>query len=190
MTEAKRRGLNWGEAGEVEAVIGKGLRAKFDGQKITIGNVRLFDGEAIPEAVQQQAERLLTEGKTLMLVQADGQFLGVVALADTPREGAKQVLERLHRTGIRKTIMLTGDNERVGRAIADAVGVDEVKAGLLLEDKVKAMEALGQRYGQVAMVGDGVNDAPAMARSRHLVWLGGDRAGGADPRRIDHSSCD
>ncbi len=173
VTEAKRRGLSWKDAGDVEAVTGKGLRAELDGQKIAIGNVRLFEGEAIPEAILRQTERLGTEGKSLMLVQADWQFLGVVALADTPREGVKQVLETLHRTGIRKTIMLTGDNERVGRAIADAVGLDEVRAGLLPEDKVKAMEELGQRHGQVAMVGDGVNDAPAMARATVGIAMGG-----------------
>ncbi len=173
VTEAKRRGLSWRETGDVEAVTGKGLRAELDGQKIAIGNVRLFEGEAIPEAILQQTERLGTEGKSLMLVQADGQFLGVVALADTPREGVKQVLERLHRTGIRKTIMLTGDNERVGRAVADAVGLDEVQAGLLPADKVKAMEMLGRRHGQVAMVGDGVNDAPAMARATVGIAMGG-----------------
>ncbi len=173
VAEAKRRGLDWNEAGEVEAVTGKGLRAQFDGKKIAIGNARLFEGAAIPEAVRQHAERLEAEGKTTMLIQADGRFLGVLALADTPREGVRDVLSRLHRIGIRKTIMLTGDNDRVGRAIADAVGLDEVKAGLLPEDKVKAMEELGQRYGQVAMVGDGVNDAPAMARATVGVAMGG-----------------
>ena len=173
VAEAKRRGLTWSEAGEVDAVTGKGLRAEFDGKKVAIGNAKLFDGETIPDAIQQHAERLQTEGKTIMLIQADGQFLGVVALADTPRERVKQVLERLHRTGIRKTIMLTGDNERVGRAIGQAVGLDEVKAGLLPEDKVKAMEELGRRYGQVAMVGDGVNDAPAMARATVGIAMGG-----------------
>ncbi len=173
VTEAKGRGLTWNEAGEVEAVTGKGVRAEFGGQKIAIGNARLFDGEAIPEVVQRHAERLQTEGKTIMLIQADGQFLGIFALADTPREGVKKVLERLHQTGIRKTIMLTGDNERVGRAIADAVGLDEVKAGLLPENKVAAMEELAQRYGQVAMIGDGVNDAPAMARATVGIAMGG-----------------
>ncbi len=173
VAEAKRRGLSWSEAGEIEAITGKGVRAEFDGKKIAIGNARLFDSEAIPEAVQQQAARLQSEGKSIMLIQTDGQFLGVVALADTPREGVKQVLARLHRTGIRKTIMLTGDNERVGRAIADAVGLDEVKAGLLPEDKVKAMEELGQRHGRVAMIGDGVNDAPAMARATVGIAMGG-----------------
>ena len=139
-------------------------RAAADGRRHEIGQV---------EQVGPDGQRLQTEGKSIMLIRMDGQFLGVVALADTPREGVKQVLERLHRTGIRKTIMLTGDNERVGRAIANAVGLDEVKAGLLPEDKVKAMEELGQRYGQVAMVGDGVNDAPAMARATVGIAMGG-----------------
>ncbi|MBU0752289.1 MAG: cadmium-translocating P-type ATPase [Gammaproteobacteria bacterium] len=173
VTEAKRRDLSWSEAGEVEAVTGKGLRATVDGKKVAIGNVKLFDGESIPEAIRQHTERLQTEGKSIMLIQADGQFLGVVGLADTPRDGVKQVLERLQQIGISKTIMLTGDNERVGRAIADAVGLDEVKAGLLPEDKVKAMEELAERYGQVAMIGDGVNDAPAMARATVGIAMGG-----------------
>jgi len=173
VTEAKRRGLSWGEAGEVEAVTGKGLRAEFDGKKVIVGNAGLFDGEPIPGVILQHVERLGTKGKTIMLIQSDGQFLGIVALADTPRPGVREVLARLHRIGVRKTIMLTGDNESVGRAIADAVGLDEVHAGLLPEDKVTAMEELGQRYGRVAMVGDGVNDAPAMARATVGIAMGG-----------------
>jgi len=140
---------------------------------VAIGNARLFVGETIPEEIQQQTERLQADGKTIMLIQMDGQFLGVLGLADTAREGVKEVLEQLRQIGIRKTIMLTGDNERVGRAIGDAVGLDEVKADLLPEDKVQAMEELGQRYGQVAMVGDGVNDAPAMARATVGIAMGG-----------------
>ncbi len=173
VAEAKRNGLTWSEAGETESVTGKGVRAEFDGQKVAIGNARLFAGETIPEEIQQQAERLQTDGKTIMLIQVDGQFLGVLGLADTPREGVKQVLEQLRQIGIRNTIMLTGDNERVGRAIGEAVGLDEVKADLLPEDKLQAMEELGQRYGQVAMVGDGVNDAPAMACATVGIAMGG-----------------
>ena len=173
VTEAQGRGLTWAEAGEVESVSGKGVRADYSGQKIAIGNVKMFDGTAIPEALQQHVSRLQSEGKSIMLIQADGQFIGVLALADTPREAVKQVLDQLHQLGIKKTIMLTGDNEGVARAIAATVGLDEVKAGLLPEDKVKAMEELGQRYGQVAMVGDGVNDAPAMARASVGIAMGG-----------------
>ncbi|MDA8258768.1 MAG: heavy metal translocating P-type ATPase, partial [Betaproteobacteria bacterium] len=173
VAEATNRGLSWSEAGEVESVTGKGLRADLDGQKVAIGNARMFDGEAVPEAIRQQAERLETEGKTTMLIQSNGQFLGVVALADMPRAGVREVLARLHQIGIRKTIMLTGDNARVGRAIAGAIGLDEVRAGLLPEDKLKAMEALAQSHGQTAMVGDGVNDAPAMARATVGIAMGG-----------------
>ena len=173
VVEAKGRGLTWSEAGEVEAVTGKGVRANYSGQIIAIGNVKMFEGVAIPEAVQQHVTRLQTEGKSIMLIQTNGQFLGVLALADIPRESVKQVLEQLHKLGINKTIMLTGDNEGVARAIADAVGLDEVKAGLLPEDKVKAIKELEQRFGQVAMVGDGVNDAPAMARATVGIAMGG-----------------
>ena len=173
VVEAKARGLTWSEAGEAEAVTGKGVRANYSGQIIAIGNVKMFEGVAIPEAVQQHVTRLQTEGKSIMLIQSNGQFLGVLALADIPRESVKQVLEQLHKLGINKTIMLTGDNEGVARAIADAVGLDEIKAGLLPEDKVKAIKELEQRFGQVAMVGDGVNDAPAMARATVGIAMGG-----------------
>ena len=90
VTAAKGRGLSWGEAGEAEAVTGKGVRAEFDGQKMAIGNAKLFDGESIPDVIQQQCCASRSEGKTIMLIKADGQFLGVVALADTPREGVKR----------------------------------------------------------------------------------------------------
>ncbi|MBN8744357.1 MAG: HAD family hydrolase [Thiomonas arsenitoxydans] len=106
-----------------------------------------------------------------MLIQANEQLLGVLGLADMPREGMREVLEHLRQLGIRKTIMLTDDYERVDRAIADAVGLDEVKAGLLPQDRVRGMYELGQRYGLVAMVGDGVNDAPAVAwRWKPRTW--------------------
>ena len=123
--------------------------------------------------MREQVLRLEAEGKTTMVVQAGDRFLGVLALADTPREGAGEVLRRLHRLGIRKTIMLTGDNARVGQAVGSAVGLDEVRAGLLPEDKVAAVDALLREHGQVAMVGDGVNDAPALARATVGIAMGG-----------------
>lgn len=173
VAEAAARGLSWREADEVESVTGKGLRGAIDGQIVTIGNAKLFEDETIPKVIQQQVLRLQAEGKTIMLVQMKDQFLGILGLADTPRERTREVLERLHQLGIRKTIMLTGDNEIVAGAIARAVGLDEVRAGLLPEDKVKVMEELTQRYGEAAMVGDGVNDAPAMARATVGIAMGG-----------------
>ena len=173
LAEANGRGLSWTAAMATESVTGKGVRADLDGRRVAIGNAKLFEGEAMPEAVSSEVARLQGAGKTLMLIQVDGQFVGLLGLADTPREGVKQVFEQLRQLEIRKTIMLTGDHESVGRAIADAVGLDEVKAGLLPEDKVQAMDDLSRRYGLVAMVGDGVNDAPAMARAAVGIAMGG-----------------
>lgn len=154
-------------------MTGKGVRAPLGGETVSIGNLKLFRDETVPTEVRTAVTRLEAEGKTTMVVQADDRFLGVLALADTPREGVREVLERLHALGIRKTIMLTGDNERVGQAIGTAVGLDEVRAGLLPEDKVAAMDELLRRHHQVAMVGDGVNDAPAQARATVGIAMGG-----------------
>lgn len=170
---AQARGLDWQPASELESVSGRGVRAVVDGRTISIGNLALYGTQAIPSEVRQQVLRLETEGKTTMVVRDGDAFIGVLALADTPRVGAREVLQRLHDLGIRNTIMLTGDNERVGRAIGNAVGLDEVRAGLLPEDKVAAMDELLRRHGQVAMVGDGVNDAPALARATVGIAMGG-----------------
>lgn len=170
---AKARGLEWQEAGELVSVTGKGVRAELEGQTVGIGNLKLFPADAVPAAVRAEVARLEADGKTTMVVRRGERFLGILALSDTPRENAAAMLRRLHELGIRRTIMLTGDNERVGRAIGDAVGLDEVQAGLLPEDKVAAVAALLKRHGRVAMVGDGVNDAPAMARATVGIAMGG-----------------
>ena len=170
---AHERGLSWDQSGELEAIAGRGVRAELGGQAISIGNLALFDTQQVSGEVRQQVQRLEAEGKTTMVVQAGDLFLGVLALADTPREGVGEVLRRLHRLGIRKTIMLTGDNARVGQAVGSAVGLDEVRAGLLPENKVAAVDALLREHGQVAMVGDGVNDAPALARATVGIAMGG-----------------
>ena len=171
MTAAKERGLDWPEAGELTSITGQGVRADFAGETVRIGNLRLFD--SVPESVRTEVERLEANGKTTMVVQAGKRFLGVLGLSDTPREDAAAMLGELHRLGVRKTIMLTGDNARVGRAIADAVGLDEVRADLLPEDKVAAIGELQAEHGFVAMLGDGVNDAPAMARAAVGIAMGG-----------------
>lgn len=170
---AHARGLAWDQTEEVTSFTGKGVRAKLGGQTVAIGNFRLFAGEQMPNDVQQHALRLEAEGKTTMVVQHGSRFIGVLGLADTPRKEASAMLGRLRRLGIRKAIMLTGDNERVGRAIAKAVGLDEVHAGLLPEDKLQAIVELERSCGKVAMVGDGVNDAPALARATVGIAMGG-----------------
>jgi Cd2+/Zn2+-exporting ATPase len=123
-------------------------------------------------------ESLERGGKTTMVVHGtapDGEvrFLGIIAVADTPRQTAQVALNELKHMGIHKTVMLTGDNERVAAAIAGQVGLADFQANLLPEQKVKAIKALTTQYGQVAMVGDGVNDAPALAQATVGIAMGG-----------------
>jgi Cd2+/Zn2+-exporting ATPase len=170
---ARLRQLDWPEAGDVQAVTGKGMHAVVASTKISIGNLRLFADDGIAAAVREQVVRLESQGKTTMLVRADGVFLGLLALADTPRPGMREIFARLASLGIRQTVMLTGDNEQVAKAVAAAVGITDVRAGLLPEDKLKVIDALMHENKLVAMVGDGVNDAPAMARATIGIAMGG-----------------
>ncbi len=108
-----------------------------------------------------------------MLVRVDGRFAGVIGLMDTPRPGVADMLAELRSLGVAKTVMLTGDNERVARAVAQTVGLEDVRASLLPEDKISAVVGLVEKYGQVAMVGDGANDGPALARATVGIAMGG-----------------
>jgi Cd2+/Zn2+-exporting ATPase len=149
------------------------MHAVVSAAQVSIGNLRLFADDGVPDAVREQAARLESLGKTTMLVRADGAFLGLLALADTPRTGMREVFDRLATLGIRQTFMLTGDNEQVAKAVAASVGISDVRAGLLPEDKLKVIDDLMRHNQQVAMVGDGVNDAPAMARATLGIAMGG-----------------
>jgi Cd2+/Zn2+-exporting ATPase len=154
-------------------VNGKGIRATVGLQRLEIGNLKLFEGEAMSAEVTAQVERLESAGRTTMLIRADGRFAGVVGLMDTPRAGVAAVLIALRSLGVTKTVMLTGDNARVARAVAQAVGLDDVRASLLPEDKIAIVADLVKEYGQVAMVGDGANDGPALARATVGIAMGG-----------------
>lgn len=170
---ARARNIEWPLAEDVQADTGKGMHAVVASKKISIGNLRLFEHDDVPENVRLQVIRLESLGKTTMLVRSDRVFLGMLALADTPRPGMREVLARLAALGVRQTIMLTGDNEQVARTVAASVGISDVRAGLLPEEKLKVIDELMQAHGQVAMVGDGVNDAPAMARATIGMAMGG-----------------
>ncbi len=170
---ARLRKVDWPAASNVQAVTGKGMHAVVSSAKVSIGNLRLFADDVVPDAVRAQVVRLESSGKTTMLVRADGVDLGLLALADTPRPGMREVLARLASLGIHQTVMLTGDNEQVAKAVAAAVGITDVRAGLLPEDKLKIIDELMRDNRQVAMVGDGVNDAPAMARATIGIAMGG-----------------
>ncbi|CAG0998293.1 partial putative cadmium-transporting ATPase, partial [Anaerolineae bacterium] len=158
-----------------EAVPGRGIRVTIEGKDLLVGSERLFDegNIAIPDAIRQQQEAFYKEGKTALLVyQQPEHWLGIVAIADTPRPEAKQIIEALHHVGIKKIAMLTGDNPQVAAAIASSIGIDTPYANLMPEDKVTVLNQLADEYGPVAMVGDGVNDAPALATASLGIAMG------------------
>jgi len=154
---------------EFEARAGRGVVAMVDGREVRVGTPALFPEHEIPP----RFEELEDQGKTVVLV-GDGRGLsGLIALADTLRPEAAQVLHRLQQLGVHEQVILTGDHETVARSIASALGVSDVRAGLLPEEKVRAVEELKGRHDVVAMVGDGVNDAPALAASSIGIAMGG-----------------
>lgn len=151
-----------------ESHTGKGVSGEVEGTAYRVGKPDLFaagDGSAQVEALQKQ-------GKTVVLVGTDADVLGAIAVADTVREDAREAVAALHAQGIRHVVMLTGDNEATAAAIAEKLGVDEYRAELLPEQKVEAIRELEARFGGVAMVGDGVNDAPALAASKVGIAMG------------------
>jgi Cd2+/Zn2+-exporting ATPase len=162
------------EAGPLESVTGRGVRSRVDGQLVEIGNARLFveTGRPLSPEIEAAAARLQAAGRSIMIVRSGERWLGVLGLADRPREGVREVLEQLRRTGVRRIVMLTGDHRAVGEAISREVGVDEVRGELMPEDKVTAIQELLREHGQVAMVGDGVNDAPALAHATVGIAMG------------------
>jgi Cd2+/Zn2+-exporting ATPase len=187
------------EVGEFESLTGRGVRATLDGTPHYAGNPGLFDelgfdlGHAhvvdTPDGalssdlrnlcdrqgclnlVEDTIPRLQSEGKTVVLVGREDELEGIIAVADETRPDAGRTVERLHELGV-EVVMLTGDNERTARAVADELGVDDYRAGLLPEEKVAAVEDIEEEHGGVAMVGDGVNDAPALAAATVGVAMG------------------
>jgi Cd2+/Zn2+-exporting ATPase len=171
--EAHDRSLAFAGVAGVRALPGLGAEALVNGALVACGNVRLFRerGWLTPQA-EQAAEDIAATGASAVLVAHDGRAVGVIAVADEEREVAADALDLLHRQGIKRIVMLTGDHETAARAVAGRLGVDEVHAGLLPQEKVSAVTALRDKYGAVAMVGDGVNDAPALAAADVGIAMG------------------
>lgn len=169
---AKERGVEAAPAESTEAIHGKGLRAVVRGESVMVGSLALFADEAVPEGVATTTGQLEAAGQTTMVVKRVGNFLGVLGVADTLRPEAKEALAALRRVGIKRTVMLSGDNALVARAIAAQVGIDEARAPLMPDGKVEELRKLSKEGG-VAMVGDGVNDAPALAATSVGVAMGG-----------------
>ncbi|UCH87690.1 MAG: cadmium-translocating P-type ATPase [Dehalococcoidia bacterium] len=172
VTEAKERGLALAEAQDFVAVPGLGVQAQVDGRQVLLGNLGLMQERAAKlNGLETTADELLGEGKTAMFVAADGQVLGVIAVADTVKEGAQEAIVRLKAMGI-EVIMLTGDHRRTAEAIARQVGVDRVLAEVLPEDKARQVRDLQNEDKVVAMVGDGINDAPALVQADVGIAIG------------------
>ncbi|OPX88020.1 MAG: putative cadmium-transporting ATPase [Pelotomaculum sp. PtaB.Bin104] len=166
--------IAWNPVDDFSNIAGRGAQGTVNGQKVYIGNPRLFaDLGVSSNIVDEQVGRLQGEGKTVMMVGTAGEFLGIIAAADEVREASKATLASLKKLGIRHTIMLTGDNKVTAQAMSARVGVDEFCAELLPQDKVTAIRNYQEQYGKVAMVGDGVNDAPALATASVGIAMGG-----------------
>ncbi|MFA5311881.1 MAG: cation-translocating P-type ATPase [Methanomassiliicoccales archaeon] len=159
-------------AEDFEEIAGLGVSATVNGERFLIGNQRQLNGNGVSTSQYQGIIELLEDqGKTVVLISSGSILVGLIAIADNVRPGAKEALQRLKHDGLR-TVMLTGDNERSARAIATQVGIDEYHSQLLPIDKVSVVKSLKEKYGTVAMVGDGINDAPAMAASDVGIAMG------------------
>ncbi|MDF0708514.1 heavy metal translocating P-type ATPase [Flagellimonas okinawensis] len=174
------KGTDITDASDLEAVLGKGIKASLGKDKIYIGNLDLYEDldEAKPsEVISNKVKELEGGGNTTMLIRRNKEYIGIIALMDTPREAAKETLKKLKEIGIKRMIMLTGDNQKVADAVAKEIGLTDAWGSLLPEEKVDAIKKLKEQESKVAMVGDGVNDAPAMANSTVGIAMG---AAGSD----------
>jgi Cu+-exporting ATPase len=163
--EATTRGLSLSEPAGFQAEAGHGVQAEVEGRSVIVGNKRMFDERGIQLGnLESEVVRLQSEAKTAMLVAVDDQAAGIIAVADTIKDSSKDAIERLHRMGL-SVAMITGDNHKTAEAIAKQVGVDTVLAEVLPEGKSAEVKKLQSGAKVVAMVGDGVNDAPALAQA-------------------------
>lgn len=178
VTHVRQKGLTTATAGDVRAVNGRGIIGTIKGKEYWLGSHRYLEelGQETPE-VHQQIESLSEAGRTVVVMGTHDHVCGFVTLADPVRPESKAAVERLRAVGVAHVVMLTGDNRQTAERIAGATGIEETRAELLPADKVAAIEELVSRYGTVAMIGDGVNDAPAMGRATLGIAMG---AAGSD----------
>ena len=201
---AKAKGIEAGDTVGFAAVTGKGVHGVVGGKKVALGNAAMMqDMGLVITAAETRAEPLRASGKTAMFVVIDGVLAGIVAVADPVRDSTAAAIKELHAQGLR-IIMATGDNERTARAVAATLGIDEVRAGVLPDDKRALIEGLRKEGKKVAMAGDGVNDAPALAaadvgiamgtgadvavESAGMTLLGGDLMGIVRARKLAHAT--
>ncbi len=175
---AEDRGIRVEPADDFEIIQGKGATARWGGRLYWLGSHRFLEerGQETP-AVHEQLESMSAAGRTVVVVGHDDHVCGFLTLADRLRDTSRSAIRQLRAAGVKHVVMLTGDNEGTAQAIAKETGIDEVQAELLPEDKVRAVASLVAKYGSVAMIGDGVNDAPALARATLGIAMG---AAGSD----------
>lgn len=167
---AQERQLAWEPATEVQAKLGQGIIGKVNNELLRVGKPEFVQGAGELTPVLNQ---LQTEGKTTICVTTSHKLIGIIAVADVPRLEAAETIKQLKRIGIEAIVMLTGDHQKTAQKIAQELGVDQVYAEVLPEDKVKVIQHLQKQYQTVAMVGDGINDAPALAQANVGIAMGG-----------------
>jgi len=166
---ARSRGIDAPVPEEFETVPGKGLRAKVSGQAVEVGGRRMFP--ELPGSVENTAAELESRARTVVILRVDGEYGAVLGIADTPKDDSKDAISDLRGMGI-NAVMITGDNERTARAIADSIGIKRVLSQVLPDEKASEIERLQSEVGLVAMVGDGINDAPALAQADIGISIG------------------
>ncbi|MDI9589142.1 MAG: heavy metal translocating P-type ATPase [Gleimia sp.] len=169
---AQSRNLTLSDPEQVEITRGVGISGLVNGKTVTIGSSRSLDGMSVSDSLIWEAAAAESSGATVSYVVADGQILGYVTIADQLRAGAKEAIASLHRGGIDRVVLLTGDNPRAASHVANIAGIDEFHAQLLPEDKVDHVQLLIDEGANVAMVGDGLNDAPALASADVGIAMG------------------
>jgi Cd2+/Zn2+-exporting ATPase len=171
---AQAEKLDLPAAGALENVPGKGVKSSVGGQPVLIGSLKLFSEDgAVPIEISDTVARLGSDSKSSMVITQGGKFIGVIGLADTLREDVEETMGKLRELGIEHLVMLTGDKKAVADRIAAQVGLTDVEAELLPEDKLTRIKALQQKFGSIGMIGDGVNDAPALATATVGIAMGG-----------------
>jgi P-type Cu+ transporter len=169
---AKSRGIALADVADFESVTGKGVVGTIEGRRVAIGNVRMLESLSVNvDSLRSKAEELRRNGQTVMFAAVDNRAIGIVGVADPIKDTAREAIAALHREGIR-IVMLTGDNRTTADAVARAVGIDQVEADVLPDQKATVVENLQRTGERVAMAGDGINDAPALARAHVGIAMG------------------